>query len=229
MTEEVAPPASVPTTSVSRNAGITAVVAGLFYFLRILAVAKWDWDTAAEVAATVGFGDAAAILLGTVFAEPLFTGALIVTLTPLVIITLIWPTKDDRTTTAVFSIFLAGIAALAVSLTVSFGEWWITIGALLATAALAAVRMLWKRGRIHRATMKLLRSLGVVGIVGALAMAAGVSTPWVALERIDTVSGPIHGYVLETPSGFLKVLTDDPREVITLISSDVSAREVTDR
>src|SRR5699024_3205357 len=198
----------------------------VFFLLRILAVSKWNWTTAAEVAATVDFSDAATILLGTVFAEPVFTGILIIALAPLLIVTLLWPPRTSRTTRVVVSLFLADIAALAASLTASLGEWWILLGALLATGALAAVRVLREHGLFHRAALKLLRSLGVLGVVGALVMAAGISTPWVALERIHTETGTIEGYVLETPSGFLKVLTHEPREVHTLISSTVTARQV---
>src|SRR5699024_7856368 len=84
----------------------------------------------------------AIILLGTVFAEPVFTGILIIALAPLLIVTLLWPPRTSRTTRVVVSLFLADIAALAASLTASLGEWWILLGALLATGALAAVRVL---------------------------------------------------------------------------------------
>lgn len=178
------------------------------------------------VAETVGFGDAATILLGTIFAKPMFTGALIVVLTPIIVVTLIWPPSKDRRTPVITGLALLALLAIAVSLTISRGEWWIILGALLGTAALALVRVRWAQGRTHRATLKLLRSLGIIGTLAALVMAAGISTPWVALERIHTDEEVIEGYVLETPSGFLKVLTDEPREVLTLISSTVTARDL---
>lgn len=226
MTETPATNALQTASSLSRDAGITAAVTVLFLLLRVLAVSQWNWYTAAEVAATVDVGDAASILLGTIFAEPVVTGILIIILTPLIIVTLIWPPTKNRKTPIVTALFLTGIAALAGSLIITLAEWWILIGTALATLALAAVRVLWKHGLPHRAALRLLRSLGMLGIVGALVMAAGVSTPWVALEHIETDTGPIYGYVLETPSGYVKVLTQDPREVHTLVSSTVHSREV---
>lgn len=224
---ESTPSTPTPVSSLSRDAGITASVAALFFLLRVLAVSGWDWNTAAEVGATVDFGDAASIMLGTVFAEPRLTGALIIAFSPLLVVGLIWPPSQKRTEPILAGVFLILVAVLAASLIATFGLWWIAWGSALTTAAFAAVRILWRHGRIHKATLHLLRSLGVIGIIGVLGLAAAVSTPWVALERIETTTTTITGYVLQTPSGFLKVLNDDPRKVVTLISSHVESRQVT--
>lgn len=213
-------------SSLSRDAGITAAVAALFFLLRILAVSKWDWRTAAEVAETVDFGDAATIMLGTVFAEPVFTGALVIAIAPILIMAIVWPPGARARVPVIAILFLAGLLALTISLTVSLGEWWILVGLVVATLAHFSARRLWREGKVHALTVRLVRSLGALGAVGALAMAAGISTPWVALEDITTDTTTLSGYVLETPSGFLKVLTDEPREVITLISSTVAERQV---
>src|SRR5690625_6636942 len=96
MTENPANNPLQTASSLSRDAGITAAITVLFFLLRVLAVSQWNWHTAAEVAATVDFGDAASILLGTVFAEPVVTEILNIVLTPLIIVTLIWPPTKNR-------------------------------------------------------------------------------------------------------------------------------------
>lgn len=213
-------------STLSRDAGTTAVIATLFLVLRILAISHWNWQTATDVVATVDFGGAASIALGTVFAEPEVTAILIVILGPLTLVTLIWPSKGKSSSPTVPLVFLAGILALMAALIATRGQWWILLGFAIITGVLATVRMLWRRGVAHRTVSRLFRSLGVVSVLGALVMAGTVTTPWVPLEKIETDSGLVYGYVLETPSGYLQVLTEDEREVVIIISSTVDHREV---
>jgi hypothetical protein len=56
-----------------------------------------------------------------------------------------------------------------------------------------------------------------------LLIAAFGQTPWVPLERIQTTSGTVDGYVLSVDPGYLNVLTTDHRVEI-LISADVVSR-----
>ncbi|QUL79653.1 hypothetical protein [Brevibacterium sp. SMBL_HHYL_HB1] len=68
----------------------------------------------------------------------------------------------------------------------------------------------------------------MLAIIAALAMSTLIDTPWMLHEQIETDQETLDGYVIETPSGFLKVLVDDPREVRILNSSDVVSRVIID-
>lgn len=88
----------------------------------------------------------------------------------------------------------------------------------------ALIHRLPERHRLRRASLAVMRRVGAIVGVSVLLVAVFTRTPWVALERIETVDGPLTGYVLSVDSGYLNVLTADQRFLI-LIGGDVISRE----
>ena len=215
-------------TSVSRNVGASAGAAAAFLLLRIFAVSGWDWHTASEVADTVDFGAALSIALGTLFAEPETTSLLLMVLFPLIVVDFVWPPAGrDRWSVPVL-LLIAVFGSVAISLVLTMRDWWFPIGAIVIATVLVCVRLLWRPGAALDAVLKPIRSVGMITIAGILLLATTVTTPWPPHERIETTNGIVDGYVLQTPSGFLKVLIADTREVVILRSSDVISRKVRD-
>lgn len=213
-----------PGVSLTRDVSISAVTAALFLLLRIFAVSKWDWYTASDVAGTVDFGTAPAIALGTLFAEPTITGVVVMTLLPLVALNLAWPQPGLSQGLVPRLLAVAVLGAVTIALVSTLRIWWLPAGAILIGAILIVVRLAWQHTVAHRTASKLLERAGTLVTIGILALAATISTPWTARESIETTQGSIIGYVLETPSGYLKILTDDDRELIILVSGDIISR-----
>lgn len=213
-------------TSLSQNLGISAVTVALFLLLRIFAVSKWDWGIASDVAETVDLGSAPTLALGTLFAEPNLTAVFVMLLLPLMIIDLVWSQSSDlrHVVSSIMSITVFG--SVAVILTLTQGTWWLPVGAILIAALVVVLYLAWRHSAAQRAAQQLLTRVGLVAILGVLVLAATISTPWTALERIETKIQTINGHVLETPSGYLKVLDVETGRVVILISSDVISREI---
>lgn len=217
-----------PARSVSFGVSASAFTAALFLLLRIFAVSRWDWHTASDVAATVDFGSAPTIVLGTLFAEPAIIEAFIMVVLPMVMLELVWPQSAHPESVILRLVFAAVLGAITVSLISTRGAWWLPAGAVIIFAMLVGLRMAWRRSAADRALQELLKRAGLLATIGALALAAIISTPWEARERIETTNGTIEGYVLETPSGYLKVLTADDRQLIILTGSEIVSRTIED-
>lgn len=212
--------------NISRNLSISAVKTALFLLLRIFAVSRWDWHVAGDVASTVDFGTAPIIVLGTLFAEPTLTGAAIMILLPMVGFDLFSVRSRESGLSITRLLSVSALAAVGISLIVTVGVWWLPIGSLAIVAAMSGLRVAWEQSFAHTILVALLRRVGLLTGIAVLLLATIVSTPWAPLEVIETTTGSVSGYVLETPSGFLKVLTDDERKLEVLISSDVLSRQV---
>lgn len=204
--------------------GLSAGAAVLFLLLRMMAVARWDWNTAFQIADVVDFGDSLAIAFGTLFAQPLYSGILIMGLLPLVVLRLIFPVRKRTLGFIPDAMLLAVLLACTVTLIRSYGEWWLPAGSAVIAALLIGARLSPRRSVLRRAATTLLRSIGGIAVAGALALAGLVSSPWTPLEQIETDQGTIQGYVIKVESGYLRVLTDDPREMIILMGDDVISR-----
>lgn len=212
--------------SISRDLGISAVTAALFLLLRIFAVSRWDWDTATAVAETVDFGSAPTVVLGTLFAEPELTAIVIMLLLPLMTLDFIWPQVDyARPGVSKFMSILV-LGAVTITLMSTQRMWWLPVGAVFIAGIIVVVHLLWRHSIAHRGALHLLRSAGLIATLGILALAAIVSTPWTVLEEIETTTKTINGHVLETPSGYLKVLDIDTGELVIVMSSDVTSRQI---
>lgn len=213
-------------TGVAAGAGLAGSAVVLFLLLRVMAVAHWHWSVAEDIAESVNFSSALGAVLGTLFARPEITGALVMLLAPLAIVDLVWcwiqhwPGSLGRWLLAVF------FGVVLAVLTTTFGWWWLLTGSLILTGVLLAMRLSWRSGRRHTFIRTLLRGSGIFSLAAALILCVVVDTPWMVHERITTENEVVDGYVLETPSGFLRVLTDQPREVRILISGDVESREI---
>ena len=172
------------------------------------------------------FGDAIGVVLGTLFARPTVTAIAVMLLFPLAVVDLVWWTMKHRRVNAGRALFVAFLAAALVALTTTIQVWWLPTGVVVIGATLALMRAGWRQGRGHRMIVGLLRATGALSVVAALLFAFLIDTPWLIREQIETEQGTIDGYVLETPSGFLRVLSDDPREVRIIISRDVLSRTI---
>jgi O-antigen ligase len=188
--------------------------------LRVFAVSGYRWDTAFVVSTTLTVTNGLTMLLGSLLAEHLLTAALVGCLMPLLVADYLWGDGRRRT-----SVLLVAALALATSLAVvlSFGLWWLPLAAVAVFGVLAMVRRSPPQSFLRRLLVALLARVSVVAGVGVLLIAAFGQTPWVPLERIQTTSGTVDGYVLSVDPGYLNVLTTDHRVEI-LISADVVSR-----
>src|SRR5699024_3155709 len=69
----------------------------IFLLLRRMAVTHWNWTTVFQIGDIINFNDAISIVFGTRFAEPMYTGLIIMVLLPLTILRVVWPMSSDRT------------------------------------------------------------------------------------------------------------------------------------
>lgn len=214
------PTSTVARTGVATSAGIAA----LFLLLRVLVVSDWNWHTAFAVVHTVDFEDAVGIVFGTLMANETLTGILLVWLLPVTVIHAAWP--EDGQLRSLSSLLLAATTVTASIALVSTSHlWWLPAGGAVVACVLIAVRLLRGRGEIHKLVVFALRRAGASAALGALALAAVVQTPWMPLERIETRSGELTGYVVATDPGFVKILTSDDRHFLILTTDEVISRE----
>lgn len=211
--------------TVTLTAGLSAGAAALFLLLRLLAVSRWDWDTAFGVVDVVGFGDAVGIVFGTLFAEPDYTGILLVWLLPATALGVFWPVRRRRRWMTSDVLLLAAFVACAASLTLTYRQWWLPAGTVAVAAVLCAARLLGGHGRVRRALVLALRGVRVVTVLSALVLAAFVTVPWTPIEHIRTDHGELDGYVLKVESGYLRVLTEPDRQLETIPQNAVRSRE----
>ncbi|WP_367131384.1 hypothetical protein [Saccharothrix sp. HUAS TT1] len=185
----------------------------LFVLLRLLAVSHYDWHTAFALLHTLDLEDAPGLFLGTFMADVGISSALLVVMVPLTVFYAV----GRRSRAAPLGV--AVLVAFLVAHVLSYHRWWVPVGAVVLTVVLVLVE---RARRLHAQIDFVLRRFGyVVGAV-ALAVAAVVATPWVPLERIETVDGVVEAYVMETSPGFLKVL--GAREFRILRAEDVRSR-----
>lgn len=191
-----------------------------FVMLRVFAVSGYQWDTAFVVSTTLTVTDGLALLLGSLLAEHLLTAVLVGCLMPLLIVDYLWGPRGRRPT--VLLVATLGLATL-LALTLSFDMWSLPPATAAVFGTLALTRRSSPRSLARRFLVALMARVSVVAGVGVLLIAAFGQTPWVPLERIETTSGTVVGYVLSVDSGYLNVLTTDHRVQI-LISGDVLSR-----
>lgn len=192
--------------------------AALFLALRLFAVAHYDWHTAFAVADTIQLDDAASVVIGTLMADRLISGAALMIMLPIAVV------RQTRQGNAGNLAYLITLAVATIALVRTYGAWWVPVGA----AVLAGLLLLALRERRQETggtvARWLTRRLGLVTVIAALVVAATVRTPWAPLERIATTEGTVYGYVLDTPPGYLKVLVRADREMVTLETAKVTGR-----
>lgn len=208
--------------------GLSGGVAALFLLLRLMAVSDWNWKTAGAIADTVDFGDAISLIFGTLLAQPVSTAILATILLPLVVIGFVWPPRG-RSRARMLPLLLAlPLVAVTFALVWTFHYWWLIASNLAITGALVYLRIGWKHGLVHRVVVFAVGSIGGLTVIASLALATLVDTPWIVQERIDTNDGAVTGYVLDTSSGFVTVLTEEERQVIIVKSDDIAQRTITE-
>lgn len=208
----------------TKTLSLGAGAAGLFLLLRVMAISHWDWHTAFAVADVMDFSDAISIIYGTLFAEPVYTGILVMWLLPLVAIRLTWPVSHPQFAVTSSVMLLAALGTCTVALVITFDEWWVLLGAMLIAAVLVGLRLAWRRGNIHRVTIQVLRTMPVTGSIGALILSSVVTAPWTPLEHIRTDAGVLDAYTIKVESGYLRVLTENRRHMKIIPRDQVKAR-----
>ncbi len=192
-----------------------------FLILRIFAVSGYSWETAFLVSTTMSLNDGLSILFGSLMAGHVLVAVLLIFVQPILIAALIWGATDRR-----LVMLLAAVVSLVILITVtaSFGSWWLPVAATLVFASFVMIRRLPEENRVRKFfAAVILRSLGVAA-AAVLVVAAFLQTPWVPHEVIETTDGTINGHVMSVDSGYLNVLTDD-HEFVIIVSSDVISRE----
>ena len=209
----------------SRDVGLTAIVITAVLFLRIMAVAGWKWETAAELADSFDFSDAVPIFFGTLLELPIVTGIAAAIILPLAGYRLFLISRTAPVSRRILDwLIIALTVVLLFVLWHSYAMWW---PAALAAATSLAV-FLFVRFVHHGAVLNDLKAIsrrvGTLVLILLLVLAVFVRTPWNPREEIGINGEVVHGHVVETSPGFLKILTDD-RELIIVLSGDVEYRK----
>ncbi len=226
-----------------RGVGVPGGIAILFVLLRILAVSHWNWTTATSVAGTIDLQSIFQMGMGTLFARPGLTGAVVMVLLPLVVLSLVWPTPGESRWALAPMLFATVLTAIAVSRVVTSRSWWLPVGVLVIGGGLVAVYRRWSDVLEHRYVVLGKRGLNVAILLAVLALAATIDTPWLEREQIEVTptavedvldssardgaadTGMLTGYVLQVQQGFVRVLTVD-RDVVILRTGQVVSRQV---
>ncbi|MGW4352960.1 hypothetical protein ACWELJ_12830 [Nocardia sp. NPDC004582] len=197
----------------------------LFVVLRLFAVSDYDWVRAASVADTIGLDDASRMVLGTLMADPTVTAVVLAVLVP-ASLSHQWRLGMPTFRNAGNLVMLIIVVLFGAVLLITFRLWWMLIIAGVIGALMIALLATGHRGpEGRRFALFVMHRSGLVAILAMLVTAAIVRVPWAPLERIETRDGTVIGYVLENPPGFLKVLTDDDREIVIIGIDHVRSRE----
>lgn len=213
-----------PARAWSKGLSLTGA-ALLFMVLRLLAVSHYDWRRASSIAGTIGLDDASRIVLGTLLADPTVTGIMLAILVPISLshqYRLGKPSADNAGNLAMLIV----VSLFAAVLLITYHLWLMLAIAAALSAALLALQIKGHRdAQGRRFALFIAHRTGLLMILAALVVAAIVHVPWMPLERIETRTGTVTGYVMQNPPGFLKVLTDKDREILIINIGDVRSRE----
>ena len=211
-----------PASAQSWNAGVSSTVwVFAFLILRIFAVSGYSWETAFLVSTTISLNDGVAILFGSLMAGHLLVAILLVFVLPLLVAALLYEPRARRIVMGVSTIVAL---VILVTITASFGSWWLPVAAVAVLVSFMLIRRLPRDHPLRRAWWAVVMRASGVAAAAVLVIAAFLQTPWVPHEQIETTDGTISGYVMSVDSGYLNVLTDDHRFMI-LISGDVISRK----
>ncbi|WP_129587547.1 hypothetical protein [Actinomyces minihominis] len=208
--------------------GLTAGLVTLLIFLRIFAVAWWDWSVAAALAESFEFNDSVSILVGTLFERPTLTGLLIIVALPLALFRDYWLASHKVTRSRIKNAFLiVALIAMVYVLVRTMGMWWVAIAAATASIVLVIFSKVVKHVGWNRDIARFGAHVGGALALALVSIAATIDTPWVSEEYIETTDGIINGYVLETEPGFVKILSEQ-REILFIPDEDVISRTLAD-
>ncbi|QLY32692.1 hypothetical protein H0264_10935 [Nocardia huaxiensis] len=217
-------PAEEQATPTGWTVGLSLTGAAvLFLVLRLLAVSKYDWRLAFSMAGTIGIDDVPRMVIGTLMADPRLVGVVLAVLLPATLIHQIGLGRLGWDSIGTMAALLI-VALATVALVSTYHLWWVLALATAVGALLALPLLLWRRHPTARRFDWLVDHTSVLMLAAAFILAATVGVPWVSLERIETPTATIHGYVLENPPGFLKILTEDRREITIINTTEVQSR-----
>lgn len=208
------------------SGGTTAALTALmFILLRLLAVARYDWDTAFALADSVDFGDAISLVVGTLLAAATITALLLAVIVPFVIASHLRhlgdPHRSARLTVvlAVLALFLA--AVIRHRLWAAF--------ALCALVGLGLYLLHRRGGDARTLANSVTARVGALAVAATLVVAAATDEVWVPKERLTTTGGQVlTGYVMKAEPGFVTFLDDRTRTATSLISSQITSRDEAD-
>ncbi|MEV0058288.1 hypothetical protein [Nocardia sp. NPDC050718] len=205
--------------------GLSATgVAGLFLLLRLFAVTDYDWNAAFSLLGTLGIGDVAAMVVGTLMASPLLGGIALSVLLPEAVIHQIRLGRPSWTNAGNLT-WLVVVALFTGALVWTYRVWWVLIVAgVLALVLFGLLRAGKRNPQGAKFAHWFVGSSALIVTGAALILAATVQVPWVSREHIETKTGLVDGYVMENPPGFLKVLREDGREIVIIDTADVTGR-----
>lgn len=216
----------IPSGAKAAVTGLWVGIVTLVLFLRLFAVAGWNWEIAASVVDSMDFDDAISIFLGTLFERPVITGILVGILLPAAVTRDYWLAQAHALKTRANNGFVIfGLIVAAYVLVRTFQMWWLVWMILAITVILIAASLIWRKGIGREILSKVGKHMGFLLAATLLYLAVSVNTPWMSKERIETDVATYYAYVLESDPGFLKVLTDD-REVLIFPDSDVKSRTI---
>ncbi|MEU1429638.1 hypothetical protein ABZ412_21420 [Nocardia sp. NPDC005746] len=197
----------------------------LFVVLRLFAVSDYDWVRAASVADTIGLDDAPRMVLATLMADPRVTAVVLAVLVPVSLVhqwRLGMPSFQNAGNLAMLIVVVLFGAVLLITIRL----WWmLIIVGVVGVLVIALQTTAHRDPEGRRFALGVMHRSGAVAILAMLAAAAIVRVPWAPLERIETRDGTVIGYVLANPPGFLKVLTDEDREIMIIGIDHVRSRE----
>ncbi len=203
-----------------------AGAAVVFLLLRIMAVADWDWYVAGIIVDSINFNDAIGVLLGTLFRRPTLMSIGVLVLTPLSVINLIWKIKDRQIPSFGLILLILFLCTAIVSITATLHNWWLPVGIVVISFLLLMLRIYWHQGAGQRVFLGMFRATKVLAVAWLFLFAVLIDTPWMEQEHIETDSGSIKGYVLQITPGFLKVLSDKPRQVTYIPLKRIRSRTI---
>ena len=213
----------------STRTGLTWTgIAALFIVLRMMAVVHYDWHTAFSVADTIDVNDAITMMIGTAMGDEVISATALLVLLPLTYVHIIRMRAQKRP----YGGTLVGLVTLLVflvALVMTFRAWWLPPVAVLLALGLHFLLRERHRNPGGRAARWMVAQVGAITAGTVLVGAAVMGTPWVGLERIETTQETLYGYVLDTPPGYLKVLTAPDRKLRILESATVTGREEIER
>lgn len=190
-----APPAGAPHDAKRGFGGSgaaigSAVWAFTFLILRIFAVSGYDWETAFLVSTTISLDDGLSILFGSLMAGHILVAIILIFVQPMLIASLIWGSADRRLVT-----LLSAIVSLVILITItaSFGSWWLPLAVSVVLASFALIRRLAEQNKVRTAFSAVILRAGAVAGAAVLVAAAFLQIPWVPREAIETTDGIITG------------------------------------
>ncbi len=217
-----------PWLAQASEVGLTAGLVTLLIFLRIFAVAWWDWSVAAALAESFEFNDSVSILVGTLFERPTLTGLLIIVALPVALFRDYWLASRKVTRSRIKNAFLiVALIAMVYVLIRTMEMWWVAIAVVAVSVALVLFSRVAKHVGWNQDIARFGAHIGGILALSLVLIAATIDTPWVAEEYIETTDGIINGYVLETEPGFVKIMSEQ-REILIVPDEDVISRTPAD-